>query len=987
MAAVLQTTSTSTTPAPANLKDRSTTLTLPPPISRHNWPAWPPAAGEAALRPAPRPQSPAAAHWYAAMGPAAVAGAVTVVGAVLRWRQRLWRQPMLLGGGAGGPAAAAALSVMALPGLPRHRTLDGSLELDAFPISGGAYGCVYGGAWRPAHDAGPARRVVAKRAWSAAELRGRQMASPGDTERHAARCRLFWGVEHHCAEKLAADLERRCRARPDEIDAGTLCVAPYLGTFETKDQQWIVWNDIGGTDSYRGQTLLDLLKDAHARQLKDPAKDPAAEDTLALLAQRLRWPTGRDEAARRLLEQLLEGVVCCHRCGVVHRDVKPGNLLLDEVNGTIRLIDFGSAADLEPSNGVSAVLASFGLGNGGRVGFDSESADVSPVYAAPEVFPRPDPSAASFDVFSVAMVFLQVLFPNLADERSMAAFRQQLEAVSFDLERWLELELEATILPKGVSVGLRYLAHHHSVWQLLGRMLTQDPRRRISSTEALASLRLAPTLTEVLPLEEESFLEVVMENSDTGPEPSSSNVMLMRPLSIITSFSREQPVGLALATKFDDWLARAPLPPPLQALWDEGTRDASPADVFVREIIPGGQADRLGVLQVGDRLQMVGDLDVSSHGGGCKRARRLMDMQPRTSRELRLLFRRRPLGTGVLESATTVSEAMADPPTPEPPCSEEDLLQTASPQRAPGECRVADCGAWTIQGRRGTQEDTFVLTHLRSQTRELYIAGVFDGHAGPQASQLLADSLPALFAQSLQQVAAGVPEVCLSTLRQALSRTWKEACNAYLDVCPEKRLADYDPRTGRVAGFTSGDDLAAGSTAVVAVVAEERGAALLLNCGDSRAVLAARRPNGWAVDFATRDHTPGDEAEQRRLKAGRAAGLNFGDVYCELGCWRVEVLEYVYAVSRSLEGPIAASKGIISTPDIEVLEGLGDGADRILCVASDGLWGVADPDAVVRLLGMLRDAGYPAEYAARHLSQEVLKVGSRDNITCVVLYL
>lgn len=43
----------------------------------------------------------------------------------------------------------------------------------------------------------------------------------------------------------------------------------------------------------------------------------------------------------------------------------------------------------------------------------------------------------------------------------------------------------------------------------------------------------------------------------------------------------------------------------------------------------------------------------------------------------------------------------------------------------------------------------------------------------------------------------GVPEVCLSTLRQALSRTWKEACNAYLDVCPEKRLADYDPRTGR----------------------------------------------------------------------------------------------------------------------------------------------------------------------------------------------
>lgn len=54
-------------------------------------------------------------------------------------------------------------------------------------------------------------------------------------------------------------------------------------------------------------------------------------------------------------------------------------------------------------------------------------------------------------------------------------------------------------------------------------------------------------------------------------------------------------------------------------------------------------------------------------------------------------------------------------------------------------------------------------------------------------------------------------------------------------------------------------------------MAEERGAALLLNCGDSRAVLAARRPNGWAVDFATRDHPQGGGGRRRAN----------GDAFCE----------------------------------------------------------------------------------------------------------
>jgi len=51
-----------------------------------------------------------------------------------------------------------------------------------------------------------------------------------------------------------------------------------------------------------------------------------------------------DETARRYLRQVVTTVVQLHSCGVVHRDIKDENLLLDQTTGAVRLIDFGSGA-------------------------------------------------------------------------------------------------------------------------------------------------------------------------------------------------------------------------------------------------------------------------------------------------------------------------------------------------------------------------------------------------------------------------------------------------------------------------------------------------------------------------------------------------------------------------------------------------------------------------------------------------------------------
>nr|WNT93100.1 CDKF1-1 protein [Phyllostachys edulis] len=49
---------------------------------------------------------------------------------------------------------------------------------------------------------------------------------------------------------------------------------------------------------------------------------------------------------KRWMLQVLEGVAACHRAGVLHRDLKPGNLLISE-DGVLKVADFGQARMLQ----------------------------------------------------------------------------------------------------------------------------------------------------------------------------------------------------------------------------------------------------------------------------------------------------------------------------------------------------------------------------------------------------------------------------------------------------------------------------------------------------------------------------------------------------------------------------------------------------------------------------------------------------------------
>lgn len=106
----------------------------------------------------------------------------------------------------------------------------------------------------------------------------------------------------------------------------------------------------------------------------------------------------KDQAARRLFAQLVSGVGYLHKKGIVHRDLKLENLLLDQ-NRNIIITDFGFANTFNPADELSEEIA-YNLSNkefvrkyrlerqdekGMRKGDLMQTSCGSPCYAAPEL--------------------------------------------------------------------------------------------------------------------------------------------------------------------------------------------------------------------------------------------------------------------------------------------------------------------------------------------------------------------------------------------------------------------------------------------------------------------------------------------------------------------------------------------------------------------------------------------------------------------------
>jgi len=172
--------------------------------------------------------------------------------------------------------------------------------------------------------------------------------------------------------------------------------------------------------------------------------------------RRLVSATGplRADRACRLLADAAAGLAVAHSLGIIHRDVKPTNLMLTR-HGRCKVTDFGLVRLDDPSDP-----------------FDLEGKIVgSPPFIAPEVISRGEQTAA-IDIYSLGATLYYALTGKApySGKELKQILRKHLEAPVPDIRR---------LLP-GCSASLA---------SLVGRAMAKEPSERPTATDFAAALR------------------------------------------------------------------------------------------------------------------------------------------------------------------------------------------------------------------------------------------------------------------------------------------------------------------------------------------------------------------------------------------------------------------------------------------------------------------------------------------------------------------
>ncbi|MET9322944.1 serine/threonine-protein kinase [Streptomyces sp. NPDC003038] len=194
------------------------------------------------------------------------------------------------------------------------------------------------------------------------------------------------------------------------------------------------------------------------------------------------------EAAVAIVADVADALAAAHAAGVVHRDVKPENVLLD-MQGPLG--PGGAHPALLTDFGVAKLIDSPRRASAGRASAPTTRIIGTPDYLAPEIVEGLPPRAA-VDIYALATVLYELLagFTPFGGGHPGAVLRRH---------------VTETVVPlPGIPDEL---------WQLVVQCLAKAPASRLRASELSARLRhLLPMLAGMPPLD-------VDEPDDAEPEP------------------------------------------------------------------------------------------------------------------------------------------------------------------------------------------------------------------------------------------------------------------------------------------------------------------------------------------------------------------------------------------------------------------------------------------------------------------------------------
>ncbi|CAD8082726.1 unnamed protein product [Paramecium primaurelia] len=110
--------------------------------------------------------------------------------------------------------------------------------------------------------------------------------------------------------------------------------------------------------------LQNLNGQNNVLKLLDVVFDPASKTTSLILEfinntdYRVLYPQLQDQDVRFYMYEILKSLDHCHSMGIMHRDIKPHNIMIDHEKKLLKLIDFGLAEFYFPNKNYNCRVAS-----------------------------------------------------------------------------------------------------------------------------------------------------------------------------------------------------------------------------------------------------------------------------------------------------------------------------------------------------------------------------------------------------------------------------------------------------------------------------------------------------------------------------------------------------------------------------------------------------------------------------------------------------